>query len=65
MDRATLLAHRGQWVTEPSPAAADLRYLQPPEADLYRDLVAGTLGPGVRLEQERISFSAIETALRP
>jgi hypothetical protein len=34
-----------------------------PGADLYRDLVDGTLGPSVRLEQERISFAAIRQAL--
>ena len=65
MDRATLLAHRGQWVAEPSQAAADPGHLLPPEAELYRDLVAGTLGDAVRLEQERVSFAAIEAALPP
>ncbi len=63
MDRATLLAHRGQWVTEPRPAAARLDLLDPEEAELYRDLLDGTLGPSIRLEQERISFAAIEHAL--
>jgi len=33
------------------------------EAELYRDLVDGALGPAVRLEQERIRFAAIERAL--
>jgi hypothetical protein len=63
MDRATLLAHRCQWVTEPRPTAAILDLLDADEADLYRDLVDGTLGRSVRLEQERISFAAIEHAL--
>jgi hypothetical protein len=63
MDRATLLAHRGQWVTEPRPTAARLDLLDPEEAELYRDLLDGTLGPSIRLEQERISFAAIEHAL--
>ncbi len=63
MDRATLLAHRGQWVTEPRPTAATLDLLDAEEADLYRDLVDGALGPSVRLEQERIRFAAIERAL--
>jgi hypothetical protein len=63
MDRATLLAHRGQWVTEPSPTAASLDLLDPEEAELYHDLLDGTLGPSIRLEQERISFAAIEQAL--
>jgi hypothetical protein len=63
MDRATLLAHRGQWVTEPRPTAVSLDLLDPEEAELYRDLLDGTLGPSIRLEQERISFAAIEQAL--
>lgn len=63
MDRVTLLAHRSQWVTEPRPAAGRLDLLDPDEAELYRDLVDGTLGSSVRLEQERISFAAIERAL--
>lgn len=63
MDRATLLAHRGQWVTEPRPTAASLGLLDADEAELYRDLLDGTLGPSVRLEQERIAFAALERAL--
>jgi hypothetical protein len=63
MDRATLLAHRCQWVTEPRPTAGRLDLLDPDEAELYRDLVNSTLGASVRLEQERVSFAAIEQAL--
>jgi hypothetical protein len=63
MDRATLLAHRGQWVTEPRPTTVSLDLLDPEEAELYRDLLDGTLGLSIRLEQERISFAAIEQAL--
>jgi Uncharacterized protein conserved in bacteria C-term(DUF2220) len=63
MDRATLLAHRGQWITEPRPTAAVLDLLDAEEAELYRDLVNGSFGPSVRLEQERIRFAAIEQAL--
>lgn len=63
MDRATLLGHRDQWVTEPAPATAVLSCLDAAEQDLYDDLVAGTLGPAVRLEQERVSFAAVERAL--
>jgi hypothetical protein len=63
MDRETLLAHKTQWVTEPTPTSVDLDYLLTGEADLYRDLVTDMLGPSVRLEQERVSFSAIEAAL--
>lgn len=63
MDRATLLAHREQWVREPVPTAAALDLLESAEQALYRDLVSGEFGPGVRLEQERIRFAAIEQAL--
>jgi hypothetical protein len=63
MDRQTLLAHEGQWVSEPSPHVAALPLLQPAEAELYRELVEDALGPSVRLEQERISWEAIELAL--
>jgi hypothetical protein len=37
--------------------------LDPAESDLYADLISGSYAPSVRLEQERISFSAIEKAL--
>jgi hypothetical protein len=63
MDRPTLLAHRCQWVTEPRPTVGRLDLLEPDEAELYRDLVDDTLGRSTRLEQERISFAAIEHAL--
>jgi hypothetical protein len=63
MDRATLLAHRDQWVTEPNPSAASLGLLDAEEAQLYYHLVADALGPSVRLEQERVSFAAIEQAI--
>jgi hypothetical protein len=63
MDRETLLAHRSQWVTEPTPTRAALDLLTPAEQDLYRALVAGTFGPSVRLEQERVSFAALAGVL--
>jgi hypothetical protein len=63
MDRATLLAHRGQWVREPVPGRATLERLDPQEAALYGDLCRDELGPSVRLEQERIRYSLIERAL--
>ena len=63
MDRVTLLGHRDHWVTEPSPTTANLNRLDPAESALYTDLISGSYGPCVRLEQERISFSAIEKAV--
>lgn len=62
MDRATLLAHRRQWVQEPNPVKTTLEMLDPHEAGLYRDLCCDVLGPSVRLEQERIRYSLIEQA---
>jgi hypothetical protein len=41
----------------------NLDRLDPAEAALYADLISGSYAPSVRLEQERISFSAIEKAL--
>jgi hypothetical protein len=63
MDRGTLLAHRDRWVTEPRPTSAHLDQLTPAEGDLYQDLVEGTFGPAVRLEQERVAWPAVEAAL--
>jgi hypothetical protein len=63
MDRPTLLAHRDQWVREPVPTTAALDLLDPAEQALYRDLVTAEFGPAVRLEQERISFGAIQRAI--
>ncbi len=64
MDRTTLLAHEGQWVQESQQHIAHLDLLQPAEAELYSELVEDTFGSSVRLEQERISYSAIEHAIR-
>ncbi len=63
MDRATLLDHRDHWTTEPSPAAAALDRLDAAESALYTDLISDGYAPSVRLEQERISFAAIEKAV--
>lgn len=63
MDRATLLDHRDRWGTEPGPTRAHLDHLTHAESDLYRDLVEDVFGPSVRLEQERISWAAVESAL--
>ena len=63
MDRATLLAHESQWVTEPSPTTATLDQLTPAERELYRALGGNVFGPAVRLEQERVSFTALEAGL--
>ena len=64
MDRATLLAHESRWETEQSPVNAPLSNLTDDEAALYRDLVEDTLGPAVRLEQERVAYPLIEARWR-
>ena len=63
MDRATLLDHRDHWTTESSPTAATLDRLDQAESALYADLVSDAYGRSVRLEQERISFAAVEKAV--
>ena len=45
-----------------TPTRAVLDRLTPAEQELYADLVDGTFGPAIRLEQERISFAAVERA---
>lgn len=63
MDREALLAHPSQWVTEKTPTKAALSLLTPAEQAIYQDLINGTFGPAVRLEQERVSFASLELAL--
>lgn len=59
MDEATLLAHRPLWVEEPA-LCANVAYdeLTPGEKSVYEHLRAGTWGGRVRLEQERLEWSA-------
>jgi hypothetical protein len=63
MDRETLLTHRGLWGQEDAPFTGPLAHLDEPEQALYDDLRQNRLGHGVRLEQERISFSCLQRAL--
>lgn len=63
MDRDTLLAHKTQWVTEPSPVTAGLDRLTADELACYTDLAAGSFGPAVRLEQERVGFATLHHAI--
>jgi hypothetical protein len=64
MDRETLLAHRVQWSSEATPQTAELHGLNPEERALYDDIRFDRLGSGVRLEQERIPFSYMCSAIR-
>ena len=64
MDRETLLAHRVQWSSEATPQTADLHGLDPKERALYDDIRFDRLGSGVRLEQERVPYSYMCSAIR-
>lgn len=65
MDHDTLLAHPNQLVTEPDPIDEALPHLTESERSLYQDLVEDRFGRSVRLEQERVRFSLVRTALQP
>ncbi|MFZ5893793.1 MAG: DUF3322 domain-containing protein [Myxococcota bacterium] len=64
MDRETLVTHRHAWVREGEPARFAPNHLEPEEHTLYDDLVHDRLGQAVRLEQERIGFRWLESALQ-
>jgi hypothetical protein len=64
MDRVTLLAHPAQWTVEPQPTQRDLPRLNEAERRLYDDLRWRRLrDEPVRLEQERIGFGWVESAV--
>lgn len=63
MDEATLLAHRPHWSREPVPVSEHLPMLTPKEQAAYQALLRNEHGDQVRLEQERIRFSAVERAV--
>lgn len=63
MDRKTLMAHKSQWGEEARPALRELTRLSPEERELFDDLRDNRLQKSLRLEQERISFGWVNTAL--
>ena len=63
MDRATLLAFEAQWGVEDKQTLRNLSRLNLEERTLYDDLRDNRLGPNLRLEQERIGFGWVETAV--
>lgn len=63
MDRETLLLHEAHGGHEPVPVNAHLDRLTSDEAGLCTDLIEGTHGPALRLEQERIRFGAVRAAV--
>jgi hypothetical protein len=63
MDRATLLAFAAQWGEEAQPTRRDLSRLDAEEMALYDDLRDNRMRRNLRLEQERIGFGWVESAL--
>lgn len=63
MDRNTLLAFETLWGKEEKQTLRDLPRLTPEERTLYDDLRDNRIREKLRLEQERIGFSWVESAL--
>ena len=65
MDTGTLLAHQAQWTAEPQPTQRDLPRLNDAERRLYDELRWRRLrDEPLRLEQERIAFGWVQTAVQ-
>jgi hypothetical protein len=65
MDEETLLRHNALWVDEAAQhSAAELTLLTKDEQQLYRDLKQQRWGQNVRLEQERIDWTAAWNVLQ-
>jgi len=65
MDEETLLRHQALWVDEAAQhSAAELTLLTEEEQQLYRDLKQQRWGQNVRLEQERIDWTAAWNVLQ-
>lgn len=63
MDETTLISHRNLWCTEEKPFLGQLNHLTDNEYRLFCELQGNVWGKGVRLEQERISFSFVQRAI--
>ncbi|MDP2783855.1 MAG: DUF2220 family protein [Sulfurimicrobium sp.] len=63
MDRTTLLAFESQWGEEEKQTLRDLPRLGSEERSLYDDLRDNRIRRNLRLEQERIGFGWVESAL--
>ena len=64
MDRETLMAHDTLWGEESDQVVHDLPRLNDSEQALYDELRDNRIRTRVRLEQERVGFRWLETALR-
>lgn len=63
MDQETFLSFRSLWGTEPVPTKRDLATLTPAEQALYDDLRDNRYGKNLRLEQEKIGFNRVTSAV--
>ena len=63
MDRNTLLTFETVWGEEEKQTLRDLPRLGPEERVLYDDLRDNRIRKNLRLEQERIGFGRVESAL--
>lgn len=63
MDRTTLMAFESQWGEEEKQTLRDLPRLSHHEKTLYDDLRDNRIRKNLRLEQERIGFGWVESAL--
>jgi len=63
MDRGTLQAFEAHWCEEDKQELRDLPRLNPAERALYDDLRDNRIRKNLRLEQERIGFGWVESAL--
>ena len=63
MDRSTLMAFVPQWGKEEMQSLRELPRLNPEERALYDDLRDNRLRKRLRLEQEKIGFHWVESAL--
>ena len=63
MDRGTLMAFESPWGTGDCPIHRDLPRLTVQERALYDDLRDHRIGRNLRLEQERIGFGWVASAL--
>ena len=63
MDRQTLDAHQAHWGEEPQPLQTELSRLTTAEGALYADLRDNRIRKNLRLEQERIGFGWVNSAI--
>ncbi len=64
MDRSTLVEHKGQWGFEKSPATRELPHLDEAESKLYNDIKNNRFSESLRLEQEKIPYAFLQSALK-